>query len=57
MDVATQADVIENRGSPEEFDLLEGPGDPQFGPLMGFDLRDVFSFEMDLVLSEGDRGR
>jgi len=50
MDVAAQSNIVEDRRSPEELNLLKGPGDPQPGPFIGFDLCDVFSLEMNLSL-------
>ena len=50
VDVPAQADVVQDGHALEEFDLLEGAGDSQLGPLVGFQGGNIFSFERDLSI-------
>jgi hypothetical protein len=47
MDVPTQSDIIEYRGTLEELNLLERPRDSHSCPMIGFQFSDLFSFEID----------
>src|SRR5215470_13211695 len=47
MDVATDLDVVEDGHAPEQGDVLERARDPQLGPLVRFQMRDVAAVEHD----------
>src|SRR5215470_8777005 len=47
MDVATNLHVVEDRHAPEQSDVLERARDPQLGPLVRFQIRDVAAVEHD----------
>ena len=49
MNVAAQSDVVKNGRPLEEFNLLKGPGDAQFGPFIRFYPGNLFSFKIDLA--------
>src|SRR4030042_981159 len=50
VNMPAQTDVIQDSHSFEEFDLLEGTGDSQLGPLIRFQAGDLLPLEENLPL-------